>query len=195
VSKRWGVDRFRRTTRKAGDRYRRVWQALCFECAREGEILDSSHSGLPPDLIAKKFTALGWRIGPNAQRDHCPQCIAAHEEKPPMKAEEPPKPTVEQRRRIREALDTHYLENKNCYAKNHSDKSVAAGLKVPPAWVLEVREACGYGPDVNEAAQQRSAELDALEKKLASVQDELLTRFDELAKEIARLKVDRSYAA
>lgn len=98
-------------------------------------------------------------------------------------ADAPRQPTREDRRRIREALDAHYLTDRQCYAKAHSDASLAASLKLPRAWVTDEREAA-YGPEGCEADSEHIARL----AKLETAAEALETRGLELATEAERLK-------
>lgn len=113
----------------------------------------------------------------------------------PIMAEQPKTATPEQRRRIRDALEEHYLEDRGCYSKSWSDKSLAAKLDMPAKWVTDLREANGYGPDVNEAASVRAAEIEALSKDMADLQADILRRFDELERRLKKINLDQSYAA
>jgi hypothetical protein len=99
----------------------------------------------------------------------------------------PPVSTPEERRRIREALDTHYDEALGRYRQSFSDKSLAAKLNVPAKWVTDLREANGYGPDANEADAARDAELGSLKAELARLQTDLLGRFDAIERRMRKL--------
>lgn len=195
MSKRWDRTRFKAISRLIGDRHQRVWQAFCWECAKGAELVDSTQAGMPPEMVAKKFTVMGWSVGHNASRDRCPDCS----NKPktnvvPMKAEPPRQPTREDRRRIIDALEEHYDTAHERYTANWSDKALAAKLSLPLAWVAEERDRA-YGPDVNEAAEKRSLAVVALEKRLSELEEQSLRGLDEMRAAINALKTDLSYMA
>lgn len=69
-------------------------------------------------------------------------------------------PDFADKRRIREALDEHYDEASGYWRGELSDHKAAELLKVPRAWVTQVRDI--YGPDRNRAEDlKREAELAA----------------------------------
>lgn len=95
---------------------------------------------------------------------------------------------------MRDAVDTHYLEAEGCWSQSWSDRALAAKLNVPAKWVTDIREALGFGPDVNEAAKLQAGEYADLQKSMAELQDNFLRRFDELERRLKKLGVDRAYA-
>lgn len=172
---------------------------------------DSTAHGAPPEMIKRKFQQIGRTMGQKPTDDECPKCVSKRTLSPAQKraafcrinniprpqqpakekpavVEPPRQPNIEDKRRIREALFAHYNEEKGCYSKAHSDKSVAAALNVPFAWVAQVREALGFGPDKNEAASEFTAEVLAIRKDLRAMQDEMLTdvanRFEAIEKRL-----------
>lgn len=168
------------------------YRLLACRCGAEGRIKDTSARLLPVSPLAEAFRRAGWtNVKPN--RGTCPSCSAPKpkpipQEKPVMAVEPPRQPNTEDKRRIREALFAHYLEDKGCYAKAHSDRSVGQSLNVPFAWVSATREALGFGPDVNEAASAFNSEVGAIRQSLTDLQDEVLklvaNRCDELEKRL-----------
>lgn len=76
-------------------------------------------------------------------------------------AQTPRAPTREDRRKIVEELETFYDVDGQRYRAAHSDATMAAHLDMPRAWITEERERM-YGPDVNEAADARDAEIKTL---------------------------------
>lgn len=217
------LDRFASISEQKEGKWMRFRVATCCDCGYPAKLRENSNKPLPPEMLANKFRQWGWEIGNGVRNDRCPRCVAGKKPMSPQArraafcainnvkradapvkletaptmplAEPPPSPTMEDRRRIREALDSHYLDKKGCYSKNFSDKSLAASINVPLAWVSQLREAMGLGPDANEAAAQRSAELEALEKRLGAEEDRALKALDDLRKELNRIKIAQSYAA
>ena len=122
------------------------------------------------------------------------QIVKVQDTESKLRTEPPRTPTREDRRRIIEALDTHYDTKKERYTQNWSDKSLAEALKVPMAWVAEERDRV-YGPNINEAASIRDEKLSDLEKKFSQIEDELLKALDNVRNEIAKLKIDLAYKA
>ena len=115
-----------------------------------------------------------------------PTTIIIPEEEPAMAttAEQPRVATREDKRRIRDTLDSLYDEENQRYSKNWTDESVAVKLNVPRAWVTDLRDNL-YGPDVNEAGQAKSKELMALLAVASKLKDDALgiaTRAEELEK-------------
>lgn len=190
---RWDRTRFKAISRQVGAGYQRIYQAFCWQCSGVGEIVDSTRIGLPPEMIAKKFSGLGWHIGPNANRDHCPACIRKPEPKVTyMKAEPPRVPTREDRRKIIDALEEHYDAGRERYKASWTDKALANKLGLPAAWVAEERDRA-YGPETNEQAANRTAETQAIREEMERVQTELLAQFDSLEARLKKLEVDLSY--
>ena len=183
---------FRIVTEQEGGQWIRYRVLLC-RCGAEGRIKDTSKRPLAPSPVAEAFRRLGW-TSVKPDRGVCPACStpkakpATVREETIMAVEPPRQPSTDDRRRIRDALFEHYLEDKGCYAKAHSDRSVAQSLNVPFAWVATIREAMGFGPDKNEAGSAFSAEIEALKRDLSGLQDDLLKTFsvrcDELEKRI-----------
>lgn len=184
-------DRYRSINEQVAGRNIRLRLAKCDCCGVEEQITQNGHA-YPPEFIAKKLRQIGWRID---AKDTCPQCVALQASKEPVMAEPPRTPTAEDRRRIRDALDKHYQEDKGRYAKAFSDKSVAASLSVPAKWVADLREAMGLGDDVNETAAQEAAELKALKAEMDKVSDEFMSKMSGFESRIKKLEVGRSYAA
>lgn len=176
------LDRFTRGSRHEGGKHLRYQYARCGACLATGEVRDTGDSWHPPEAVAKKLEQRGWFIGKTAAKDRCPACCRRPETAPakegeedmalkptpavtvkevpspilpPVRAEPPREPTPAQRRSIRETLELRYDEDKACYIDAQSDATIAEALQVPRAWVTQVREAGGYGPDTNELASQR----------------------------------------
>lgn len=119
-----------------------------------------------------------------------PVLIGTAARAPTSGAEAPRVATREDRRRIQDALDEHYLTDKACYAKSGSDRVLADLLKVPRAWVGEERERA-YGPDACEADSQdlaRLADLEAVAKALEAQGLELAAKGERLVHDIAALR-------
>lgn len=108
-----------------------------------------------------------------------------------------PAPTLDaaNRRRIRDALDEHYDEDRGRYRQAWGDKALGAKLNLPWAWVKELRTAMGLGPDENEQALARNAEVDAVRRELAALGDEFLRRHSALEARLKKLEVDAAYRA
>lgn len=96
----------------------------------------------------------------------------------------PPKPTPADNRRIIEALDAHYNVDDGMYREAFTDASLAAKLNLPRKRVTDLRDSI-YGPEANEAAAQRLAELDVA-SEMATAAVERLTEMAIEAEEIAR---------
>ena len=165
--------RFRKISELVEGKYTRFQVVKCGTCDREDRWRDSTQSAAPEEMVKRQFQRRGWEFGQRHTSDLCPKCVATRDAPTPknkepkiMAVEAPRQPTLEDKRRIREALFSHYNEEGGCYSKSHSDKTVAAGLNVPFAWVSTAREALGFGPDTNEAASAFSHEIIAIRKDL-----------------------------
>lgn len=191
--------------------WRRVRTVTCCRCGYPAAVTEKAGTPLPDTMLAKKFIQRGWNL---SGAPICPRCIAGKRPMAPkarraafcaiagvpraapkepevvmsaMVAAPPPTSKWEDRRRIREALDMHYDEEAGRYRQSFSDKSLAAKLDVPAKWVTDLREANGYGPDVNESAELRRNDIEAVQAEIASLQTELLERFDALEGRMRKL--------
>lgn len=202
------TDAFPMESRTVDGHSRRARTITCDQCGFGAHLLENSAGSLPPDVVAKKFIARGWkvsgsRICPRCQAGKKPMSPAARraafcaindvERKPPENNVMSAAPavriaTAEERRRIREALEDHYDEDAGRYRSSFSDKALAAKLDVPLKWVADLRDACGYGPDRSEATDQRNAEIETLKLEIAKLQADLIERFDELERRCNKLQ-------
>ncbi|MFZ0269924.1 hypothetical protein [Caulobacter sp.] len=111
--------------------------------------------------------------------------------RPPAPGAEPPRtPGRDDWRRIREALDGAYLSDRDCYAKNGSDRLLAERLNVPRAWVSEERERA-YGPDRCEADGEDLRQVEALLTTAAELEKvglDLATRAEALGRDVVKLQ-------
>lgn len=94
-------------------------------------------------------------------------------EQKPMPAEEPRQPTREDNRRIRSALDDHYVDTDGCYAKNFSDEALAQKLNLPLAWIAKVRSDF-YGLNKSEASVQAVAAVPKLTEEAKALADKFM---------------------
>lgn len=182
---------FRTVNEQEGGQWVRYRVVSC-RCGAEGRVRDTSPRLLPASPLIAAFRRIGWtNVRPD--RGVCPACSAPKPkpalEKPAMIAVEAPRqPTPDDKRRIREELFATYNEDKGCYSKSHSDRSVASGLNVPFAWVSQMRDALGFGPDQNEAKSAFDAEVGAIRQQLKAFQEEVLAavanRSDEMEKRL-----------
>lgn len=192
----------------------RVQEACCSSCGRTEEIADHSDRLKPVSVMAGYFRRQGWHIAARRAGDLCPTCctskpkardlpaVGANDttpQEPVMQAEPPRVATREDRRRITDALDDHYDPKANRYLKNFSDKVVAEKLKVPAAWVAEVRE-FSFGPNVNEAQDphlQKLAELDTRATRLEATGRAAMAQAETVLEESAKLRedIDKLFAA
>lgn len=100
----------------------------------------------------KFFQNKGWELGRSHHMDVCPKCrkpVRKYEPKPKaepapiikvetMAAETPRTISREDRKRIHEMIGQHYLDVG--YEPPWTDKLIAENLKVPQAWVAEIRD-------------------------------------------------------
>ncbi|UTC28175.1 hypothetical protein GURKE_01440 [Brevundimonas phage vB_BpoS-Gurke] len=86
-------------------------------------------------------------------------------------------------RMIRDALDVHYDEDRERYQGDMSDRKLAEQLNVPAAWVSELRELNGYGPDRNAAGGEIARELETMRQALKELDEGESRIFANLTKE------------
>lgn len=139
-------------------------QVITCACGRNALVKDEVTRGSGFTAASAQFRRLGWRVAGKRRDDTCPDCLAGRPA-PALKskglkmtttqaaarpgvavgisAEPPRKPTPDDWRRIREALDGDYDDLAGCYRETLSDRIVADRLLVPRAWVTEERERRG----------------------------------------------------
>lgn len=167
-------------------------EATCPSCRRKaGAVIPPP---APPAVDPSPCGAAECVGGCDGAPDLCPAATLRETLEPAMSADPPRESTPADRRRIREALDGCYDEDKGRYRQSFSDKVVAANLKLPAAWVTALREAMGLGPDANEANAVRNAELRAVQDEMAKLQTELLARFDALEARLRKLTAEERAA-
>lgn len=121
-------------------------------------------------LVTRKFTAMGWRVGDVQRKHRCPACIKeeiankpfakleaikqpevtvptpapaksnGHHPGTSLVAEPPPEMTRDDRRVIFAKLNEVYDNERTGYSADWTDKRVAADLGVPLVWVTKMRE-------------------------------------------------------
>jgi len=172
--------RFRMTTDMLEGRYQRFQSTTCRACGYEGTFLDTTRKGAPPEMVKKKFQQKGWEMGQRSTDDECPKCVTKKRElspaqkraafcrinnvtrlpakvtpkEPAVQAEQPRQPNQADKTRIRQHLMDYYDESLGIYQDDFSDRKIGEMLKVPFAWVSNMRDAMGLGPDENEAGGQ-----------------------------------------
>lgn len=143
-------------------------------CGQQGELIDRTRDGLPPDVIERKFAQKGWTVGYDSKSDYCPSCTKTREserrakrlksikvngaaaepavlsqEEIPMQngAEHPTGMSRSDRRIIHAKLEEVYADEATGYKVPWTDAAVARdlGSHIPVAWVAEVREVA-FGP-------------------------------------------------
>lgn len=194
---------------------RRGAKATCGHCsATEALPINSMRShGQDDDLMerhaAKKFEAVGWKIGRSPNQNRCPDCFKAIKISSLQKKasnmtnvtriKDEPQPTEpramsrDERRIIFEKVNEVYVSDKVGYSENWSDEKVASDLGVARAWVSALREEY-FGPDVNEnhgkATEEAKAfliELNALQDNITQQVTTLFARAQEVKKTIEKL--------
>jgi hypothetical protein len=209
--------RFRRRTENLNGTSAVFAVAHCSKCPATSDVRLGQGSSLEPEGVAKKLRARGWTIAGTAAGDLCPRCAgrntplsksqkraaycriagvprAKPEETKVSAAEKPKAPTINDRRRIMDALEAHYDTDAGRYSKAFTDDALAATLDVPRAWVAEIRLAFFGEGAGNEAATLRDAAIAEVEAGMKALSDDFLGRLDALERQVRALKLDRSYA-
>lgn len=110
-------------------------------------------------------------------------------------AEAPRQPTREDRRKIVDHLDGCYNLDKGRYSGDWSDAKTAEELKVPRAWVSDLREQL-YGPEGNEVADLVVKDFDALKARAAELEGDVVRLMEKADGFIRELKaIDGRLAA
>jgi hypothetical protein len=168
-------------------------------CGKEEAAFGTARNPLPPEALTKIFQRRGWLVDKHG-RHKCIECQARDEARKlnalhrketevsegPMKISEivadPTlrKPSLSDNRRIRQALDDAYDEEKQRYSGNQTDQSIGAELGVPWAWVRSYREE-HYGP-----LREGNLELVRLKSELGQVR----VKIEDVGKEVEKL-IDR----
>lgn len=106
-------------------------------------------------------------------------------------AEPPRQATREDKRRIRDFLDMHYDEDRQCWCDDWSDAKAATKLAMPRAWVTALRDDL-YGPDICEADQKKNTEAAKLGELAAKLQEDALAiaaraeQLEQMAKKLTK---------
>lgn len=203
------LQRFPIRGRLVGGNTRSVTVITCGEpgCEYTSEVSNAHKAALPNEVVARKFVQRGWFVGRSPSKDRCPKHNLPRprpDKEAPMSnkqpavsaapapiAEPPREPTRADKRRIIEALDEHYDAGKERYLRAFTDEALAEKLKCPRAWVTSLRDEL-YGPERNEAAQARDAELVKLEAEAKSLEDralQLATDAETLRAKIVRARI------
>lgn len=83
-------------------------------------------------------------------------------------------PTRDQRRVISDKLSMVYQPERHRYIGKVSDRALAEELKLPKAWIAEIRVQFFGDHDRNEAEDQTKTFIAVMEKRLAAAEDQLL---------------------
>lgn len=172
----------------------------CSACREEDFVIQTSRSGLPPDVIARKFSQAGWAVGKKPSDDLCPACIAKRvdsrkerqmdkpQNKPALVAVPPRQMSRDDRRVIFAKLDDVYLSEKDGYAPGWSDEKVASDLGIPRAWVETIRDENFGALKDNAETRQLLAEVEGVVSQVKAIEAkvaDLLRKATEIRKAVA----------
>lgn len=170
-----------------------------------------------PDSVHQVFINRGWRIGRNASRHKCPDCLAAKRHNNPVTeptqmaadrpiveikspapgaSDEPPRTMSREDGQIIFAkLSECYLGESSGYAKGWHDEAVATDLNCPRKWVEDIREQffgpikADQSPEIIELTTRLDG-LDALAKKLVECLDDASSVAHDAMAYVGRAKPD-----
>lgn len=140
----------------------------------------------PPEQLAKMASRCGWTIDLKRGKHLCPTCSDGGKMKPkteePKTSSKPREMTRADRRRVFREIDECYDEAGNAYVLDVTDQSIADKLKVPRAWVAQVREE-SFGPAGPDPAILRiESALKDLQAKQAQVESDAMQLFERATK-------------
>jgi len=114
----------------------------CRRCSTEAKVQAKSPQGyLPPVVIVRQLKNLGWDLKPDKTKAICPGCQEKRKDTVTIKSQS----SASEQRKIFNALETHFDEEKGAYAKGQSDQTIATHLNVPRKTVATLREDA-FGP-------------------------------------------------
>lgn len=99
-------------------------------------------------------------------------------------AEPPNEPTRDAKRRIRKEVQDHYDEDRGRYIGEASDVSIAESLKVPRAWVTQIREEFFGDSGENEEVQTLRREADEMLRQLGKLDGDILELQDKFERQM-----------
>lgn len=171
-----------------GDGQKRV---QTFRCSAPGcsEVKDTpiTTKRRPPEQLAKMASRCGWTIDLKRGKHLCPTCTNGGRMKKPNTTElkvssKPREMTRADRRRIFREIDDSYDEAGNAYVLDVTDQSIADKLKVPRAWVAQVREE-SFGPaGPDPAILKIESALKDLQSRQAKVESDAMQLFERATK-------------
>ncbi|KAA5603006.1 hypothetical protein F1188_20185 [Roseospira marina] len=171
---------------QVANQWRTEWRLQCDQC---GAMARRHWRDLSdPQIAEKNFKTQGWVIGKAVT---CPACSAQKHKTPaPPGAErkrtdrmtterktsqKPRDLTVEERGRVRDALDVYFDAEKGFYTDGYSDQQVGRELDLPWASVAAFRD-LAYGPIRSDPIlEEVRAGLVAVEKTLAGLKAKAAT--------------------
>lgn len=167
---------FTPTKERVGGVMKSVYRLTCAVTGTKSEpmVVTSATGEHSPEIIKRHFEAQGWRVDLVTGKVVGPEVVNREAElvrraqhgnvvvSLPLKADAPRVMTYEDAKAVRAAVKDVYLDD--CYSGANSDFTVAEALKVPVAWVRQVRGE-EFGGGSNEEAGSLPAQLDALTKE------------------------------
>lgn len=148
-------------------------------CRTTIDVSVTGRRAYPFEALKHMAANSGWKIGPKAGKDRCPEHAHGrrHPSPKPKERTHVPEPktiapngaseaaprelTFTHKRIIISQLEDVYFDESSGYTKGWNDQRVAEHLSVPRAWVEKVRDA-NFGPafpDTSEEVQQLEAQL------------------------------------
>lgn len=187
----------------------------CSRCPATDTVRITKSLGYPPEALVKRFAGRGWSMGSVRAKDVCPECmkqarlkrikplnnvvpitpepepeeIMVANPNPPVAISDPVlrKPSREDNRNIMDSLNIHYDENRKCYGRGESDKTIAAKLNIPWAWVSKIREEF-FGPAGSEDTYQILEAMENIRGEFMNAKLELRKISEDANKRIAEFQ-------
>lgn len=190
------LGKFGRTVLRDGQVTRTAYVITCSKC---GVVATGSadFKGRPDDdriagILERKFRGAGWDVADKADRHLCPGCRSkvismsqiAQKLDVRKSAEEPRKPSREEKRRILDLLDEHYCVKSGRYLEAYSDERIASEAKVPRKWVADLRVEFFGDSGASEASVEVLSEV----AKIRADLDELMKMAEEYRSRVDQME-------
>ena len=174
------------SVQRTGGQTRRVQvvKCSCEGCTAQIE-MPVTNERKPPSVIFNIARRKDWSVNEGKREFLCPDHKKGSKMATTPKEPEVRQPTKEQRRLIFREIDENY--SGKCYVSGVTDKSIGEKLKMPWAWVKEIREE-NFGPaGLDPAIQAAINKVEELEGRITKMETDALAAFEGSVRQIGDL--------